>query len=629
MTPRRALRIARWEVRSGVDSVDRETAVALVLSLAAIAALVPLATVAAPSPTSGLYQVGIDEGNPYYPAAVSAESLRVEPADADAYSNGEIDVLVQGYTVAVRETEHSRAAGNAFAEAVERYNERRLQRASDEVAAYPVHVTLRFVEQDRTPGVSDAIDASGAEGARPQPSERSLTTTPGGAASTSTQRGTARSDTGAGVSESTADPSGRPDESSTSSGSGTDTGGRAATTAAAQIDEGGGSNLLVQSTQRGIPSAITPPFPLRSLVLAFAFLLPLNLLIQAYGSSILAERIRRRGEPLLASPATRGDIVAGKTLPYAVLAVVITTLIAYGVGGSFRSVLAIAPLAVLFLGATFFAGMIARSYKELTFLTVTISVTLTSFAFVPAVFTDVHPIASISPLFIVVNDLRSIPVDPGSYALATVPAGTGAAALFALGTGIYREEDMFTQKPVAEKFIDALAAPVSGGFSVGATTALFIPFVMVAELFAVAVLFVAPVSLSIPLILGVVAIVEELAKSVHVLAGYQRSVFGESTSAALLLGAASGTGFFVAEKLLVLTQLVGLPDLAVGRAAFAPSALGIAPPVLIVAPLLLHVSTASVSSVAASRGARAYALGLTAAIVGHLAYNLAVVSALA
>lgn len=629
MRLRRALRIARWEVQTGVGAVDRRTAIALLLALVAIAALIPLGTIAGPSPAAGLYQVGIDEQNPYYPAAAADDSIRVRAPDPEAYASGEVDVLVTGYSVQVRDTERSSAAGEAFVEAVEEYNERRLAGESDQVAAYPVRVTLRYVSQDGTPSVSDAIDGTAG-------TATTIDSTGGESTDTSTMAPTATStgsedgitDTSDGTSDTTAS-SKRGTDDSTTAESGAESPDGSRSTTAPGVDDATGSNPLVQSTQRGTPSAITPPFPLRSLILAFAFLLPLNLLIQAYGSSILAERIRRRGEPLLVSPATRGDIVVGKTLPYAVFALGITTVIAYGVGGSVRSVVAIAPLAALFMGSTFFAGMIARSYKELTFLTVTVSVSLTAFAFVPAVFTDVHPVASISPLFIVVNDLRSIPIELGTYALATIPSGTAAVTLFVLGTGIYREEDMFTQKPVPAKLLDALAAPVSSILSVGATTALFIPFVMVVELFAVAVLFVAPVSLSVPLILAVVAVVEEVAKSVHVMAGYERSKFGGSVRTAMLLGTASGIGFFVAEKLLVLTQLVGLPDLAVGQAAFAPSVLGVAPSVLFLAPLLLHVVTASISSVAASRGKRFYGVGLAVAIVTHLAYNLAVVGAVA
>jgi len=60
------------------------------------------------------------------------------------------------------------------------------------------------------------------------------------------------------------------------------------------------------------------------------------------------------------------------------------------------AVAAALPIALLFLGATFVGAMLARSFKELTFVTVTISVFLTTYTFIPAVFADVNAIALIS-----------------------------------------------------------------------------------------------------------------------------------------------------------------------------------------------------------------------------------------
>ncbi len=130
----------------------------------------------------------------------------------------------------------------------------------------------------------------------------------------------------------------------------------------------------------------------------------------------------------------------------------------------------------------------------------------------------------------------------------------------------------------------------------------------------------------IPLLLLAVAVVEEVAKSVHLYAGFEAARFSRSLRSAVVVGVASGLGFFVGEKFTVVVQLVGLPDLAVGRAV-APQAATVDPLVaagLFLAPLALHVVTATVSAVGASRGRRAYAVALPLAVVVHLTYNLAV-----
>jgi RsiW-degrading membrane proteinase PrsW (M82 family) len=276
--------------------------------------------------------------------------------------------------------------------------------------------------------------------------------------------------------------------------------------------------------------------------------------------------------------------------------------------------------------------MFARSFKELTFVTVSISVFLTSYAFVPAIFTDVTPIALISPLTLVVRDLQGAGVGLAGYAFSTGPIYLSAAVLFLLGLGVYREEDMFTQRPVPLKFLDALDARLSGLSSVALLSALSIPFVFVAELLGVAVLFALPGSVSIPLLLVVVALVEEVAKSLPALAGFEKDRFAPTRRTALAVGAASGVGFFVGEKATAIVQLVGLPELAVGRAAFAPSGAGAvgveALPLalgLLAAPLALHVVTASFSALGARRGVRPYLVGLAAAVIVHAAYNLSVV----
>jgi ABC-type Na+ efflux pump, permease component len=413
----------------------------------------------------------------------------------------------------------------------------------------------------------------------------------------------------------------------------------------------GGETFGAGST--GSPAAITPPFPFASLVLAFAFLVPMNFLAQAYGSSVLDERTNRRGEPLLVTPLSPAEIVAGKTLPYVAAAVAVTSLIALVVGGGLASVIAVTPLAVAFLAATFVGAVFARSFKELTFVTVAVSVLLTSFAFVPAIFTNVTPVALISPLTLVVFDLQGEPVSLGETLFATGPTAIAAVLLFGLGLGVYREEDLFTQKPVTRKTLDALAVRLSavgegvresppaglaarlpkrarGLAAVAVLTACTIPFVFVAELLAVAVLFALPVTVSIPILLVAIALVEEVAKSLHLYAGFERGVFARTDRVAVAVGLASGLGFFLAEKATAAAQAVGLTELYVGRAAFgaAAGAGGLSPLVLaglVLAPLALHGTTATISAVGARRSRTAYAATLAAATLVHAAYNLGVV----
>jgi ABC-type Na+ efflux pump permease subunit len=580
-------RIARWEVARGVGSVDRRTA-AIGLVALLLAGGVGAAAVASGGASlavdEDIYRVAVPADSPYHEVVVETSSLAVSPPGTD-----DADLRVRASDrVQPAPGQKGQAALAAFRAAVERHNDRQMARESNETAAYPVLVDLRYE------GRGDAGGSGGVEGA------------------------TGGFDTGGDGRPGGFDTGDRDDDAA---GAGGTDGSRLAVPGVGGGLFGGGDS--------GSPADIDPPFPFGSLVLAFAFLVPMNFVIQAYGSSVLGERVNRRGELLLVSPATPGDIVAGKTAPYLAGSVLVTAAIAVAVGGGPLSVAAVVPVACCFLAATFVAAMFARSFKELTFATVSVSTFLTSYTFVPAIFTDVTPIALISPLTLVVRDLQGVPVSGVEYAFSTGPFYLAAGVLFLLGTGVYREEDMFTQRPVPLKLLDALDSRLRGVWSAATLSALFIPFVFIAELLAIAVLFALPIRVSVPLLLVVVAAVEEVAKSIHLYAGFETGRFDRSARTALVLGSLSGLGFFVGEKLTAVVQLVGLPSLQLGQAAFAPSGIGVGTAAaLLLAPLALHVVTASVSALGARGNGVWYGAGLAVAIVVHAVYNLAVVVAL-
>ncbi|EMA64107.1 ABC transporter permease [Halorubrum distributum JCM 13561] len=649
---RRVLRVAKWESARASGGVDRRTlaaGVALLLVAGGVVGVGVATGVAGLDVDQDVYRVGVDAESPYAEAIEDAPSLRPVSAgsaslgdSADAVvvtvvrpgsgDDGSIDAAdVDEVVVRASDTQKGEAAAASVREAVASHNERLMRAEPNRTAAFPVVVTLRYV--GRTTGVDDGATLGGSNGGSD------------GGSTDGSDAGTGGGDDGSDGGD------------GTSGGEGGDSTGDAGSVGSgADSDDDGGfavpsiGGAAFGANTVGSPGSLTPPFPFTSLLLAFVFLVPMNFLIQAYGSSILDERTNRRGEPLLVTPLSPAEIVAGKTLPYAAAAAVVTSLIALLVGGGALSVVAVAPVAATFLGATFVGAMFARSFKELTFVTVGVSVLLTTYAFVPAIFTNVTPVALVSPLTLVVFDLQGEAVSAGEVLFSTAPMAVGAALLFGLGLGVYREEDMFSQKPVTRKFLDALAVrlsavPVGGGVggglldrdrlralgSVAFLTACTIPFVFVAELLAVAVLFALPVTVSIPVLLVTIAFIEEVAKSVGLYAGFERGVFERTDRVALAVGLASGTGFFLAEKATAVVQAVGLTDLFLGRAAFADVAgLSGLPPLalaaLFFAPLVLHATATSVAALGARRGRTAYALALTLATLGHAAYNVGVVS---
>jgi ABC-type Na+ efflux pump permease subunit len=618
---RKVLRIARWEVTKNAGGVDKKTVAVAAVALLVAGLVAPYAASQGIALDRGIYRVGVTEESPYYQVVADDPTFVAREPSEDALEAGRIDVLIEpGEPPDAANSAKGDAALAELRSTVDDYNDRQMRQETNQSAAFPIAVTLEYVEREN---VQEVLD-------------------PGATGGTDTDDESDESDGETGT-----DTSGTDGESGDGTGDGTEAGdgtgqsGDGDTTAG-----GGGGNVgglagsLASGNASGTPSDISPPFPFQSLVLAFLFVLPLNFIIQAYGSTMLSERLNRRGELLLVSPVTRFDIIGGKTLPYFGAAITMAALI--GAGLQFpdisplsvgMSVLAITPIALLFLAATFVGAMFARSFKELTFVTVTVTVSLTTYAFVPAIFTDVGAVALISPLTIVVRDLQGQAVTLGEFTFSTLPPTLTAGVLFALGAGIYREEDMFTQRSIPLKTLDALAARVHGKWSVAAVSAILLPFVFVAELVGVAMLFAIPEALSIPAILVIVVVVEEIAKSLHIYAGYAHSRFEAGLKPALVVGAFSGAGFFVGEKFTLLAQLVGLPEqVVVGQAALATGTGAGSPSIPVViafllAPLLLHVVTAAISAVGASRDRESYVLAVVLAMIIHFGYNFTVVSA--
>ncbi|WP_338739445.1 PrsW family glutamic-type intramembrane protease [Haloplanus salilacus] len=605
-TARSVARISRWETRRSVGVLDRRTAVLGVLALL-LAGAVGGAALASGGVAldRDVYRVGVAPDSPYHDVVVESPALATRPPDLGQLGRG-VEVVIRDGRFYVADSGKARAAMSTLRDAVQGRNIDRMASEENVSAAFPVVVTLRY--DDRGGG---AVTAGGEAGGTDDTGDTAPSDDGGDAGTPSDADGGATDPTGDG---------------------GLDADGATRDGPVGVPSIGAVDGLLGGGTS-GSPADISPPFPFASLVLAFVFFVPMNFVIQPYGSTILNERINRRGELLLVAPVSPSAIVAGKTFPYLGLLVSVTALITLAIGGGVTSVAAVAPVAALFLAATFVGAMFARSFKELTFVTVFVSVFLTSYAFVPAIFTNVTPIALISPLTLVVRDLQGVGVTAAEYLFSTGPFYVGSAVLFALGVGVYREEDMFTQRPVPLKFLDALNSRITRPRSVALLSALSIPFVFIAELLAIAVLFVLPGNVSVPLLLVVVAAVEEVAKSVHVYAAFRGPFAGRRTDGvALLLGALSGLGFFVGEKFTAIVQFVGLPDLELGRAAFAsvgdgPTlAVGLA---LLLAPLALHATTTSVAALGARRGRYAYLAALLPAIGIHAAYNFAVVTTLA
>nr|WP_238386884.1 PrsW family glutamic-type intramembrane protease [Natrialba swarupiae] len=658
---RRTARIARWEISRSAGTVDRRTIVAVAAILVVVGGVGLSVAEDGIGLEDELYVVGVDSDDPYADVATESDRFRtiaLEDVRIDEGGDSNVDVVVTrdgelGYV-----GDNGEQAFHAFREAIEAENADRMAAEDDDVAAYPVLVTVEYQERETgmaaesgDGGSDTGGDVIGTDGVDADESaaddDTEIVDTDGDTAvadSDTTSSDSEAADSGGdrGASDDDTTDAAGDVVGSDGSGSDDDVGSPETTTDVTsptadgefQVPDVGAT--ATEETSPATPDTLSPPFPFQSLVLAFLFIVPMNFVIQTYGSTIMDERIKRRGELLLVSPSSRYEIVAGKTLPYLLGLVGIVVATAAVIGGRTLSVAAAIPIALVFLASTFAGAMLARSFKELTFVTVTISVLLTTYTFVPAIFTEVTPIALISPLTLVVMDLQGESVRLVEYLFSTTPFYLSAAVLFLLGIGIYREEDMFAQKPVPAKIVDAITSQidavsrrVSSYWSPFVLSVVFMPFVFAAQLLAVALLFVVPESIALIVMFVLAAAVEEFAKSIHVYAGFARSRFEPTIRVAAILGALSGLGFFVGEKITHVGQFVGLSDLPISVAAFGPE-LGADLPLVVLlalflAPLALHVVTAIISATGARRGRGTYAVAFVVATLVHALYNLGVI----
>ncbi len=361
------------------------------------------------------------------------------------------------------------------------------------------------------------------------------------------------------------------------------------------------------------PSHFAPPIPFKSVILSFLFIFPIYFIAQFFSSSIMEERVKRKGELLLVSPAKPYEIVTGKLLPYLLITLAMVAAITVYLGGSPWIVLVLLPVALIFLSTAFLGAIIARSFKELTFVLVFLSVFLSGYIFLPAMFANIHAISIISPMTLAVRLLENEPFSPGDYIFSTTPFYLISFLIFMFGIFIYREEDLFTQKTIGGKFLDSLQEFINRvPVPLFLLSIVLIPLVLSIQLMLIVLMFNLPVRYGIMVFIPLAAFIEEIAKSIGIYTVFSRKLSDVTTFNALKFGFLSGTGFFIGEKVLLLAVIAGIAGSAFG------SAMGIG---LLVFPLVLHISATTAASLSL-KGTRNYTFSVILATVIHSAYNL-------
>lgn len=368
-----------------------------------------------------------------------------------------------------------------------------------------------------------------------------------------------------------------------------------------------------------IPSQMSPSLPFDSIILVFVFIFPLYFTSQFFMMSIMNERIERSGEALLAAPLSGWQIIAGKSLPYFIMMLGISAVLTLFTGGGYLVLLPILPVIFFFLAFALLIGMIARSFKELSFISIFFSTVATSYIFFPSIFANIHVIGMVSPLTLVIRILEGESYTALDYVYSTSLFFLTSAVILYICARNFKEERLFNYSklmPRIREFIDTIISRKWTNTSLMLIAAITIPFVFMAQLMCLVLFFNLPMPLSLILMLIFAAFIEEFAKSIGIYTiAYNRPEWLTWKNIAIA-SAAVAVGFLAGEKLLLFATLAEISESVFGEIMFTSLQ-------VLWMPLTLHFAGIFTTAVILKFGGRrAYIPALMAATAIHVTYNM-------
>jgi len=367
------------------------------------------------------------------------------------------------------------------------------------------------------------------------------------------------------------------------------------------------------------PSELSPPLPFDSIILIFVFIFPLYFTSQFFMMSIMNERIERKGEILLSTPVKTSSIILGKMLPYFLGMLAICAVLSVYIKASPIIILPLIPVIFFFLANALMIGMLSRSFKELSFVSIFFSTVATSYLFFPSIFANVHIISLISPLTLIIYTIQGTAWTVTDYLYSTALFWLTGAILFYIAAKNFKEERLFSEKPLlvrAREFLYETLSRKHLYISLFLLAGFTIPFVFMVEMMCLVLFFNLPMPFSLIALLILAALIEEIAKAIGIYAIFSSEPTFLSWKNLLAACAATAIGFLIGEKLLLFATLAQITESVFGSILFLSlSALWL--------PLLLHF--AGILIVASSLkflGKRGLVIGLIVATAIHCLYNL-------
>ncbi len=367
-----------------------------------------------------------------------------------------------------------------------------------------------------------------------------------------------------------------------------------------------------------VPSLLSPPLPFDTIIFIFVFIFPLYFTSQFFMMSIMNERTLRQGEALVAAPIKPAVLIFGKMLPYAVGMLLVASAILLIVQADIMAILPLIPVILFFLAFALFIGMVSRSYKELSFISIFFSTIATSYLFFPSLFANVHIVSLLSPVTLVVYVIQGTGYTVMDYLYATSLYYLTSFILFLICIRNFREEQLFSESGMISKvrlYLAGLVHPRHWWFSLFLIGLISIPFVLMAQMMYLVLFFNLPMPFSLILIMLLAAWTEEMAKGAGIIALITAMPGFLNARILVIASALIALGFLFGEKLLLFVTISQISDSIFGAALFL--SIG-----MLWMPFLLHMAGVCITGASVLyKGPKALPVGLALATTVHLIYN--------
>ena len=335
--------IARWEVKKSFTMMSRDVLPFAVILFVLLVAVTGFAAQTGMHLQDGMYEVGVDDP---LVADLIASDARFSVYQTDAATLGKnrnaFDLVIINGQVYSSQTDRAKAAQKTLERDYAKYVNTVYNRETDLFAAYPLWIDVQTVKSELTFLSTQSGQYVQAAPSRKAPvPEGEISNVPTPSAALDFTKEELRQEL--------------------------------VKTNAKNTQISRYTEVLSSESTMGsfkTPSQLSPPLPFDSIILVFVFIFPLYFTSQFFMMSIMNERIERKGEVLLSTPVASSSIILGKMIPYFIGMVAICTALTLYVRAPLIIILPLIPVIIFFLANALLIGMLSRSFKELSFISI-------------------------------------------------------------------------------------------------------------------------------------------------------------------------------------------------------------------------------------------------------------------